>query len=131
MRFVLHLGGQLSVTDRHSFIQRVGSAAPQGYETPAFPSLYWPIPISSVKPYYLYNPTDIWRFTTIWTLLFYGSVHLVVAFWACIVQWRNWKFIWVMPIIYVVIGGLEALIAGSVVGGLSVLPTIAFMPNNH
>ncbi|KAF2277799.1 uncharacterized protein EI97DRAFT_273691 [Westerdykella ornata] len=101
-----------------SFIQRVGSAAPQGYETPAFPSLYWPLPVSAVRPYYLYHPTDIWRFTTVWTLLLYGAVHLVVAFWACVVQWRNWKLIWITPIAYVVIAGLEGLIAGSVVGGL-------------
>jgi hypothetical protein len=80
--------------------------------------LYWPLPLRAAQPYYLYNPTDIWRFTTVWTLLFFGAVHLVVAFWACVVQWRNWKLIWITPIVYAVIGGLEALIAGSVVGGL-------------
>jgi hypothetical protein len=101
-----------------SFIQRVGSSAPQGYETPQFPSLYWPLPIKASKPYYLYDPTDIWRFTTLWTLLFFGSVHFVVACWTCMIQWRNWKVIWITPIVYVIIGGLEGLIAGSVVGGL-------------
>ncbi|KAF2875066.1 hypothetical protein BDV95DRAFT_603838 [Massariosphaeria phaeospora] len=101
-----------------SFIQRVDSAAPIGYETPAFPSLYWPLPMSAIKPHYLYYPSDIWRFTTVWTLLFFGAVHLVVAIWACAVQWRSWKLIWITPIIYAVIGGFEGLIAGSVVGGL-------------
>lgn len=103
-----------------SFIQRVDSAVPAGYETPAFPSLYWPLPLSAVKPYYLYRPGDIWRFTTAWTLIFFGAVHLVVAAWACIVQWRNWKLIWMGLILYAIIGGLEGLIAGSVVGGLYV-----------
>ncbi|KAF2794381.1 hypothetical protein K505DRAFT_304142 [Melanomma pulvis-pyrius CBS 109.77] len=101
-----------------SFIQRVDSAVPAGYETPAFPSLYWPLPLRAVKPYYLYRPGDIWRFTTAWTLIFFGAVHLVVAAWACIVQWRNWKLIWMAPILYAIVGGLEGLIAGSVVGGL-------------
>lgn len=106
------------MTDVTSFIQRVGSAAPPDYVTPAFPSLYWPIPLKKSKPYYLYDPTDIWRFTVVWTLLFYGAVHLVVAGWTCVIQWRNWKVIWLVPVIYVVIGGLEAIVAGSVVGGL-------------
>jgi len=101
-----------------SFITRVGSAAPAGYETPPWPSLYWPLPISVSKPHYLYHPGDIWRFTLIWTMLFFGAMHLVVAFWACVAQWRNWKIVWIAPLIYAVVGGLEGLIAGSIVGGL-------------
>ncbi|KAF2751144.1 integral membrane protein [Sporormia fimetaria CBS 119925] len=89
-----------------SFIQRVGSSAPEGY------------PVGANKSYHLYDPTDIWRFTLLWTLLLFGVVHLVVALWACAIQWRNWKLIWITPIVFVVIGGLEALIAGSIVGGL-------------
>ncbi|KAF2270089.1 hypothetical protein CC78DRAFT_528585 [Lojkania enalia] len=101
-----------------SFVQRVGNAAPIGYESPPFPSLYWPFPVGVYKPYYLYYAADIWRYTTFWTLLFYGALHMVVAAWACMVQWRNWKIIWITPVIYAVIGGLEGLVAGSVVGGL-------------
>ncbi|KAF2735993.1 hypothetical protein EJ04DRAFT_463962 [Polyplosphaeria fusca] len=101
-----------------SFIQRVDSAVPLGYETPSFPSLYWPLPPGASTPYYLYHPSDIWRFTTVWTLLFYGSIHMVVAAWACMVQWRNWKLIWITPIFFAVVAGLEGMIAGSVVGGL-------------
>jgi hypothetical protein len=102
----------------YSFVQRVDSATPPGYKRPSFPSLYWPLPLGASRAYYLYHPTDIWRFTTYWTLLFYGAVHLVVAAWACIVQWRNWKLIWIAPVVYAVIGGLEGMVAGSVVGGL-------------
>ncbi|PSN74668.1 hypothetical protein BS50DRAFT_540102 [Corynespora cassiicola Philippines] len=101
-----------------SFIQRVDSAAPLGYETPDFPSLYWPLPTNLAEPQYLYHPTDIWRFTTIWTLLFFGAIHVVVAAWACIVQWRNWKLMWIAPLLFSIVGGIEGLLAGSVVGGL-------------
>ncbi|ORX94293.1 hypothetical protein BCR34DRAFT_225879 [Clohesyomyces aquaticus] len=101
-----------------SFIQRVDSAAPPGYESPQFPSLYWPLPVRGAQAYYLYHPTDIWRFTTYWTLLFFAAIHVAAAGWACLVQWRNWKIIWVAPVLYVVVGGFEGLIAGSIVGGL-------------
>jgi len=33
-------------------------------------------------------------------------------------QWRNWKVIWVAPVLFTVVGGIEAVIAGNVVGGL-------------
>jgi hypothetical protein len=101
-----------------SFIQRVSSAAPPDYEVPDFPSLYWPVPTDIAVPKYLYFPSDIWRFTTLWTLLLLGTVHMVVAAWACIVQWRNWKIIWVTPLIYAAVAGVEGILAGSVVGGL-------------
>lgn len=101
-----------------SFITRTGSAAPPNYETPGWPSLYWPLPTSVSQPHYLYYPGDIWRFTLIWTLLFFGAMHMVVALWACAIQWRNWKVIWIAPIVYAVVGGIEGMIAGSIVGGL-------------
>ncbi|KAH7408576.1 hypothetical protein DE146DRAFT_675601 [Phaeosphaeria sp. MPI-PUGE-AT-0046c] len=101
-----------------SFIQRVNSAAPPGYTTPGFPSLYWPLPVGKSKSYYLYDPSDIVRFTIYWTLLLVGGIHFIVGLWACIIQWRNWKLIWIAPLIFVVIGGIEALISGAIVGGL-------------
>ena len=45
-------------------------------------------------------------------------MHMVVALWACAVQWRNWKVIWIAPVVYAVVGGIEGMIAGSIVGGL-------------
>ncbi|KAF2423094.1 integral membrane protein [Tothia fuscella] len=92
--------------------------APLDYVTPSFPSLYWPFPVSGPQATYLYHATDIWRFTVLWTLLFYAAVHLAAAGYAIIVQWKNWKVIWIVPVVYVVIGGIEAFLAGSVVGGL-------------
>jgi hypothetical protein len=101
-----------------SFIQRVKSAAPPGYTTPEFPSLYWPLPVGASRAYYLYQPGDIVRFTVYWTLLLVGGIHLIVALWACIIQWRNWKLIWIAPALFVIIGGIEALVSGAIVGGL-------------
>lgn len=94
------------------------SAAPLGYTTPPFPSLYWPLPPSASRPSYLYKPSDILRFTVYWTLLLVGGVHLITALWACAVQWRNWKLIWIVVPIFSILGGVEALLAGSIVGGL-------------
>lgn len=108
----------LPLTPNFSFIQRAGSVAPPNYEVPDFPSLYWPAPAYLAEPQYLYYPGDIWRFTTIWTLLFFGAVHMVVAAWACVVQWRNWKIIWVTPLLYAAMAAVEGIVAGSVVGGL-------------
>jgi len=101
-----------------SFIQRASSAAPPGYETPNFPSLYWPLPLKGAESFYLYNPNDIWRFTMLWTLMFFVAIHISAAAWACVIQWRNWRLIWIAPIVFVVVGGAQGFIAGSVVGGL-------------
>ncbi|KAF2126204.1 hypothetical protein P153DRAFT_369548 [Dothidotthia symphoricarpi CBS 119687] len=101
-----------------SFIQRVDSAAPLGYTTPTFPSLYWPLPISSAQKHYLYYPGDILRFTLYWTLLLFGGIHLIVGLWACIIQWRNWKIIWIAPLLFALVGAIEGAMSGAIVGGL-------------
>lgn len=101
-----------------SFIQRVDSAVPLGYTTPPFPSLYWPLPAGATQSFYLYRPDDIFRFTVYWTLLLVGGIHFITALWACIVQWRNWKLIWIALPVFSIVGGVEALVAGAIVGGL-------------
>ncbi|KAJ8608831.1 hypothetical protein MRB53_039417 [Persea americana] len=63
----------------------------------------------------------MWRFTVLWTLIFYGFLHIVTSGYAVILQWRNWKVIWIVPLVYIVIGGVEAVLAGSIVGGLPVM----------
>lgn len=60
----------------------------------------------------------MWRFTLYWTLICVVGVHMAAAGYACVMQYRNWKIIWVVPVVYLIIGGIEALIAGNVVGGL-------------
>jgi hypothetical protein len=34
------------------------------------------------------------------------------------VQWRSWKLMWVAPVLFLLVGGAEALISGVIVGGL-------------
>lgn len=91
---------------------------PLSYTPPQFPGLYWPFPIGGTQVSYLYYASDMWRFTLYWTYIDIIGVHLVASAYACLIQWRNWKVIWIVPIIYAIIGGIEATIAGNVVGGL-------------
>lgn len=118
---------------------------PPGYVTPSFPSLYWLIgPRDVVQPNYLYHEGDIWRFTLYWTLIVFEAAHLAVAFYAMIMVWwggrtglkgpkgkkeedrkgkrppggkvKKFKMLWIVPVVYAVVAGVEAVLAGSVVG---------------
>ena len=107
---------------------------PHNYVAPHWPSLYWPVRATPGTPAYLYYTTDIWRFTLYWTLLMYGAVHVFAAAWAVLMQLRSaftlrhkdyaastsvkqtLGWVWIVPVIYCVVGGIEALLAGSVVG---------------
>lgn len=95
---------------------RTLKSAPTDYTTPPFPSLYNPVNVLPGKAYYLYYASDIWRFTLYWTLIIYAAAHLGAVLCAVTMQWRNWKLVWGMPLVYGVIGGLESVLAGSVVG---------------
>ncbi|KAI9788124.1 MAG: hypothetical protein M1833_003123 [Piccolia ochrophora] len=99
-----------------SFDRRIENPAPIDYITPDFPSLYWPFNARARTAQYLYYASDIWRFTTIWTFLIYAAVYVTASSYAVMVQLRNWKFVWMVPLIYAIVGGLEAVLAGSVVG---------------
>jgi len=107
---------------------------PLDYNRPSFPSLYWPIDPSPNAPRHLYYQSDIWRFTLYWTLLTYGAVHLSASLWAVLMQLRSVlatktkplvepnKFrqtllwVWMIPVGYLIVAGMEAVFAGSVVG---------------
>ena len=89
---------------------------PINYETPSFPSLYNPLVAPFDRAYYLYYTDDIWRFTLYWTLIFYAATHLTVAGCAVLVHRRKWSVIWVVPLVYTIVAGLEAFLAGSIVG---------------
>ncbi|KAL4778311.1 hypothetical protein BJX76DRAFT_362855 [Aspergillus varians] len=91
---------------------------PINYVTPPFPSLYDPFPGHANITHYLYHTGDIWRFTLYWTMLFYVSFHLAVAACALVMQGRNWRIGLAVPVVYAVFGGIEALLAGSIVGGM-------------
>jgi hypothetical protein len=98
---------------------RISDPPPLDYTTPPFPGLYWPLFAPGV-PNYLYNSTDIWRFTLLWTLIIYALFHLAAAALAVCTQLRRGKsalkYVWIIPIVYALIAGIEALLAGSFVG---------------
>lgn len=99
---------------------RRSSPAPFDYATPPFPSLYWPYRAKPGVANYLYYARDIWRYTLLWTLIVYAVFHFAVAGFAVLMQFRNGKsalqYIWAIPLVYALIAGVEALIAGSIVG---------------
>ncbi|KAI4135133.1 MAG: hypothetical protein LQ347_000921 [Umbilicaria vellea] len=70
----------------------------------------------STAEVYIYALRDIWRFTLFWTVIIFEASHLAASAYAVAVQWKNWKIMWVVPIVYMVVGGVEAVMAGSVVG---------------
>ncbi|SLM39384.1 hypothetical protein LPUS_09911 [Lasallia pustulata] len=94
---------------------RVSNPAPIDYVTPRFPSLYWPFDADGAATY-LYYSKDIWRFTLFWTIIIFEASHLAASAYAVALQWKNWKIMWMVPVVYMVVGGVEAIMAGSVVG---------------
>lgn len=117
---------------------------PENYETPSFPSLYWLVgPASLVQPKFLYHVRDIWRFTLFWTIIIFEAVHLLAAAYAVVIVWwggrsrlkdgkgstdgkaskrggeeslEQVRLLWMVPVVYGVVAGVEAVLAGSVVG---------------
>lgn len=93
------------------------------YETPTFPSLYWP---PHEPTYALHYIGDVWRFTLIWTFIIYAIFHVGAALIALLMQVGKrpsaWKYLWTIPLLYVLAAGIEALLAGSIVGVVSGAP---------
>jgi hypothetical protein len=89
---------------------------------PPFPSLFWPPQSSAVI---LYELDDMWKFTLFWTLILYGLFHLGAVGVAVLMQggkrMSSWKYLWLVPVVYALIAGAEALIAGTLVGLMYVL----------
>lgn len=100
---------------------------PDDYRTPPFPSLYWPIVVRAGAASYLYSYRDVWRFTLFWTLLIYGAVYLAASGYAVAMQRKDWKIAWVVPVVFALVGGLEAMLAGSVIGLMSVLSNLPLL----
>lgn len=99
-------------------LKLINDETPLSYSPPPFPSLYWPFPVDGAQSNYLYDARSMWKFTLYWSLICVIGVHMVTAGYACSMQYHNWKIIWVVPVIYLLVGGAEALIAGNAVGGL-------------
>jgi hypothetical protein len=68
----------------------------------------------------LYELDEMWKFTLFWTLILYGLFHLGAVGVAVMMQggkrMSSWKYMWLVPLVYALIAGFEALIAGTLVG---------------
>ena len=106
-------------SNKHSYRVRTINPAPPNYTPPPFPSLY--SPIHGGSGVYLYYSSDVWRFTLFWTLIVFQAFHLAASGYAVVVQWKNWKLMWLVPIFYLLVGGVEAVLAGSIVGLMYVI----------
>ncbi|TQV96711.1 integral membrane protein [Cordyceps javanica] len=94
---------------------------PPDYKTPPFPSLnvHTLSDETSDKIYTLYHIGDVWRFTVVWTVIVYAVFHLgavMVAFMTHGFKRRSWKLLWLAPIVYLSVAGVEAVLSGSIVG---------------
>jgi|SRR5688572_246438 hypothetical protein len=103
---------------------------PEGYHTPPFPSLNVKTLFdqTETRQYTLYFLRDVWWYTTLWTLIVYVFFHLGAVLIAMFTHgWTksSWKYIWIVPVSYLLIAGVEAVISGSIVGVMSV-PLIHF-----
>ena len=111
---------QMRGTVVNSTRTRISDPAPLDYIAPPFPSLYWPYKARPGVANYLYYVGDVWRFTLLWTLIIYAAFHLAAAALAVCMQvgkGKNaFKWVWTIPVAYASIAGIEALIAGSIVG---------------
>ncbi|KAI1154244.1 hypothetical protein F4825DRAFT_198656 [Nemania diffusa] len=96
---------------------RCSDYPPSDYHVPPFPSLCWP-PYTCV----IYTVYDSWRFTLVWTLILFSAFHLSATAIALLMQVGKprsiWKYLVVVPIVYAVVAGVEALVAGSVAGSV-------------
>lgn len=108
---------------------RVEDPAPLDYATPPFPSLYWPYKAKPGVANYLYYTHDIWRYTLLWTLILFAVFHAAVAAFAVLMQLgkgeKAWQYVWVIPLVYAFVAGVEALLAGSFVGLMYVWDSVA------
>ncbi|AEO57576.1 hypothetical protein MYCTH_2303885 [Thermothelomyces thermophilus ATCC 42464] len=96
---------------------RVRRDIPADYTVPPFPSLFWPPQSAKII---LYELDEMWKFTLFWTLILYGLFHLGAVGVAMLMQggkrMSSWKYLWLVPLVYALIAGAEALIAGTLVG---------------
>ena len=93
--------------------------------TPAWPGLYPPLD----EPKYLYTAYAIWRFTVLWTLVFYGILFLLASC-LCVPIFakRHLRLALSAPVIGTFFGLLGAFVSATVVGyALAALYNAAFL----
>ncbi|ONH67299.1 hypothetical protein BON22_3006 [Cyberlindnera fabianii] len=64
---------------------------------------------------YLYYTYDVWRFTVFWSLIFFIGFYAAVGIWASFIHRKFSKGL-MMVVFYVILGGVQALISGTVLG---------------
>lgn len=97
-----------------------------------------------MQPRFLYHVHDVWRFTLFWTIIIFEAVHLLAGTYAVVIVWwggrhrlekngmerserkrvgkvgeeslKPIKVLWLVPVVYGIVAGVEAVLAGSVVG---------------
>lgn len=93
---------------------------PDGYTAPSFPSLTWELTDpTEQKERSLFYMSDIWAFTVLWTVIIYAGFHLGAAGIAMAMHGKKpvgWKFIWAIPLVYLLVAAAQGLVAGSLVG---------------
>lgn len=98
----------------------VQRAPPEDYVSPRFPCLTWELNDSTErKERSLFYIGDIWSYTVLWTLIIYAVFHLGAAAIAVAMHGHKlagWKFIWAIPVVYLLVAAAQALLAGSLVG---------------
>jgi len=63
---------------------------------------------------FLYYSDDIWRFTLFWTLVLYAGFHLASGMYAFFMMPSKMSL--GIPLVFAIVGGIEATMAGSIVG---------------
>ncbi|KAK4248422.1 protein-S-isoprenylcysteine O-methyltransferase [Corynascus novoguineensis] len=110
---------------------RVRRDIPPNYTVPPFPSLFWPPQSGSII---LYELDEMWKFTLFWTLILYGLFHLGAVGVAVLMQggkrMSSWKYLWAVPVVYALIAGAEALIAGTLVAHSRTPDLARYLANN-
>lgn len=96
---------------------------PDRYSTPPFPSLNVQTTYDRTlrKIYTLFYVKDVWRYTVLWTIIVYVLFHVAAVIIALSTHGRRistWRYLWVLPIVYIFIAGLQAVVTGSIVGAV-------------
>ncbi|GCE97755.1 hypothetical protein ZYGM_004850 [Zygosaccharomyces mellis] len=89
---------------------------PVGYETPSFPSLYWPVG-HKTSLHVIYDIGDIWKFTLYWSLIFNFGLYAIAGFWASLSHRKQAGGLWIMAL-YCAYGGVQGIAGGTISGFL-------------
>ncbi|CCH60249.1 hypothetical protein TBLA_0C04520 [Henningerozyma blattae CBS 6284] len=88
---------------------------PVGYVTPPFPSLYWPINNQKYNTSFLYDTTDIWKFSIYWCVILNECFYGVTGTIAGVSHRGKIGCIWII-FIYLFCGAVQGMVAGTIMG---------------